>query len=299
MEITAIDATLGAVITDVDLATLDDGTWSQIHGAFLEYGLLAFPDQHLDEAAQGRFADRFGEPEQLSPRQQGASTFAIANTKPDGSVAKPDEYQFQILRGNEGWHTDSTYMPLASKAAMLAAIELPPQGAATEFADMRAAWDELDEATRAKLEELSAYHSLYYSQAQAGYNHATGVGYGLHDKGMPLRPVVKTHPETGRKSIYTGRHAFRIPGMSEEDSAALLDKLLNDACQAPRIYKHNWTVGDVVVWDNRCLMHRACPYDTSFPRVLRGSRIAGDRDTELAPTFADERAERFAPAVEE
>ena len=87
--------------------------------------------------------------------------------------------------------------------------------------------------------------------------------------------------------------------MSEEESEALLTELLEQACQPPRVYKHKWVVGDTVVWDNRCLMHRACPYDTSFPRVLRGSRIAGDRDTELAPTFADALAERFAPAVEE
>ena len=112
-------------------------------------------------------------------------------------------------------------------------------------------------------------------------------------KACPCAPF-KTHPETD--AIYTP-DAVRLSGMSEEESAT--QQLPNRACQAPRVYKHNWAVGDIVVWDNRCLMHRACPYDTSFPRVLRGSRIAGDRDTELAPTFADALAERFAPAVEE
>jgi alpha-ketoglutarate-dependent taurine dioxygenase len=286
---------MGATITDVDLANLDDETWAEIHSAFLDYGVLVFPDQHLSSNAQAAFAARFGEAEQLSPQQKGAS-IQISNKKPDGGLAQPDEYQYQILRGNEGWHTDSTYMPLASKAAMLTAIELPPEGGNTGFADMRAAWDALDADTQARLESLSAYHSLYYSQEQAGFNHTTDNLYGFHDKGAPLRPLIKRHPETGRKSIYTGRHAHNIPGLSLEASETLLHELLENACQAPRVYEHEWQVGDTVVWDNRCMMHRARPYDAAYARVLRGTRISGDPETELAPTFADERAEAFKPS---
>jgi len=291
-----IDATLGAVITDVDLAHLDDDTWREIHAAFLTYGVLVFPAQHLDEDAQARFAARFGEPERLSPKQKGANV-KISNQKADGSVARPEEYQYQILKGNEGWHTDSTYMPLASKVAMLSAVVLPTEGGETEFADMRAAWDDLDAATQTKLEQLSASHSLYYSQAKAGFVHGTDNFYGLHDKGAPLRAIVKTHSETGRRSIYTGRHAYGIPGMTDNESESLLQKLLEQACQPPRVYTHTWQVGDTVVWDNRCLMHRARPYDYSQTRVLRGTRIAGDEDAELAPTFADERANAFKPTT--
>jgi alpha-ketoglutarate-dependent taurine dioxygenase len=293
--VTPIDATLGAVITDVDLADLDDATWEEIHRAFLEYGVLVFPGQSLSEEAQGRFAVRFGDTEKLSPKQSGP-TIQFSNRKPDGTLAQPEEEQFRIMKGNEGWHTDSTYMPLASKAAMLMALEIPPEGGETEFADMRAAWDDLDDETQAKLEGLSAHHSLYYSQSRAGFTHKTDNLYGFHDKGAPLRPIVKTHPETGRKSIYTGRHAYGIPGMSAEESEALLTKLLDDACQPPRVYKHTWQVGDLVVWDNRCLMHRACPYDTNYPRALRASRISGEPDTELAPTVLDERADGFQPS---
>jgi alpha-ketoglutarate-dependent taurine dioxygenase len=296
MTITPLQATLGATITNVDLANLDDDTWADLYQAFLEYGVLVFPAQHLSEEAQGAFAHRFGATEKLSPRQTGPSV-AISNQKQDGSLAQPDEYHYQILRGNEGWHTDSTYMPLASKVAMLTAIKLPPEDGETEFADMRAAWDALDEQTQCRLEELSAYHSLYYSQSKAGYDHETDNLYGLHDKGAPLRPLIKTHPETGRKSIYTGRHAYGIPGMSDEESETLLRELLEDACQPPRVYSHTWQVGDTIVWDNRCLMHRARPYDTTCPRVLRGTRISGDMETELAPTFADERAEAFVPST--
>ena len=295
--VTPTDATIGAAITNIDLRKLDDDTWSNLYADFLKFGMLIFPEQNLSNDEQGEFAARFGEPEKLNPKQKGPNV-AISNQKADGSVAQPDEYQYQILKGNEGWHTDSTYMPLASKVAMLSARVLPPAGGETEFADMRAGWDALDEATQAKLEGLSAYHSLYYSQEQAGFKHETDHLYGLHDKGAPLRPIIKTHPETGRKSIYTGRHAYGIPGLSPEESEALLTKLLEDACQPPRVYRHTWTVGDLVVWDNRCLMHRACPFDESHPRVLRGTRIAGDPASELAPTFADERAEAFNPSSE-
>ena len=292
--VTPIDATLGAVVTDVKLGELDDAIWEEIHAAFLEYGMLVFPGQHMNDDEQDAFARRFGDIEQLNPQQIGANV-RISNAKPDGSVAKPDDYQFKVLRGNEGWHTDSTYMPLASKAAMLSAITVPPEGGETEFADMRAAWEALSPEMQAKLEGLEAYHSLYYSQERAGYQFNTDNIYGFHDKGAPLRAVVKVHPETGRKSLYTGRHAYNIVGMDPKESEALLDGLMEAACQPPRTYKHAWTPGDTVVWDNRCVMHRARPYDTSQARVLRGSRIAGDAATELAPTFADERADTFKP----
>ncbi|MHC4816147.1 MAG: TauD/TfdA dioxygenase family protein [Planctomycetota bacterium] len=296
LEITPTSATLGAVVTGVKLAELDDSTWKEIHAAFLEYGVLIFPGQHLDDEAQGAFAHRFGNIEKLSPRQTGP-TIQISNQRGDGKLAEPDSEQFKVLRGNEGWHTDSTYMPLASKAAMLAAIVVPPEGGETDFADMRAAWEALDAETQTRLEGLSAYHSLYYSQAQAGFTHTTDNLYGFHDKGAPLRPLIKEHPETGRKSIYTGRHAYGIPGLPEEESRQLLDELLENACQPPRTYRHHWQPGDLVVWDNRCLMHRACPYDRNQARILRGTRISGEPETELAPTFADERAAGFQPSA--
>ncbi len=294
--VTPTDATLGAVVTDVDLEALDDAAWREVHAAFLEHGLLIFPGQGPSEEAQGAFALRFGNIEKLSPKQN-TPTVRFSNQKPDGSLVQPTEEGFRLLKGNEGWHTDSTYMPLAAKAAMLMALVVPPSGGETEFADMRAAYDALDRETQEHLEGLSAYHSLYHSQAKAGFTHRTDHRYGFHDKGAPLRPVIKTHPETGRKSIYTGRHAYRIQGMDAAESEALLDKLMADACQPPRTYLHRWEVGDLVVWDNRCLMHRARPYDTRHPRMLRASRIAGEPETELAPTFRDPRAEAFNPTT--
>jgi len=294
--VTPIDATLGAVVTNVALADIDATTWQQIYAAFLTYGVLVFPGQHLDDKAQARFAARFGKLEQMSPKGE-TPTFPIANIKPDGTLTGEADEQYRILKGNEAWHTDSTYMPLVSKAAMLSAVVVPPQGGETEFADTRAAWDALEPARQRQLESLSAYHSFYYSQARQGYIHNTDQVYGFHDKGAPLRPIVKVHPETRRKSIYTGRHAHNIPGMTPAASEAFLDELLEWSCQPPRTYKHSWSVGDLVLWDNRCLMHRACPYDESQPRHMRGSRISGEPESELAPTFEDSRAAAFNPSA--
>ena len=284
-----VDATLGAVVTDVDLNAVDDAVWADIHAGFLRYGVLVFPAQHLGKEAQGVFAHRFGD------RMEGAATGRISNERRDGSIATAKDEAFRLQRGNEGWHIDSTYMPLAAKAGMLSALKVPPVGGQTEFADMRAAWQALDSAMQTKLEGLSAYHSLYRSQKKIGFVHKTDHLYGFHDKGAPLRPLVKQHPETGRKAIYAGRHAYDIAGMSAQESETFLAELMDWACKPPRIYSHNWQVGDLVVWDNRCIMHRAAEYDTSHPRVLQSSRISGDPATEMAPTFADPLAEDYQP----
>ncbi|NIP83364.1 MAG: hypothetical protein GWM90_30710, partial [Gemmatimonadetes bacterium] len=125
----------------------------------------------------------------------------------------------------------------------------------------------------------------------------TGDSYGYHTSGAPLRPLVKTHPVTGRRSLFIGRHAYRIPGMTDEEAEALLDRLLDRACRPPRTYTHRWRAGDVVMWDNRCVLHRARPYDDRQPRVLRHVRVAGEPASELAATGPDERADRFEPSA--
>lgn len=289
---TPLDATFGARVTDIDLANMSDGEWREVEAAFNEYGALVFPGQNLSEEAQIAFGERFGPIEILRP---GSKSAAISNVKPDGAVMTKEEKRYESLRGNEGWHTDSSYMPLAAKASCLAAIVTPSAGGETELADMRDAYDTLDEATLAEIQDLKAYHSLYASQAKAGFVFKTGQGYGFHTKGAPLRPLVKTHPDTGRKSLFVGRHAFRIPGMSDDDAQALLDRLLDHAVQSPRTYAHAWQPGDVMIWDNRCILHRACPYDYDEPRVMRHVRIAGDPATERVETGADERADAFEP----
>ena len=200
----------------------------------------------------------------------------------DGSLHEGDEYSERMLRGNEGWHTDSSFMPLAAKASVISAHVVPHDGGQTEWADMRAAYDALDDDTKEKIADLSAYHSLYFSQAKIGHDVEPGAGYGFHREPPPLRPLVKVHAETGRRALYIGRHAYGIPGLDEAESERLLTDLLAFACQAPRTYLHNWEAGDIVVWDNRCVLHRARPYDYSAARVMRHTRIAGDPQSELA-----------------
>lgn len=293
--ISPIDASFGALVTGVNLADLGEDTWHKIENAFHEFAMLVFPGQHLSDEEQSSFGMRFGNIEQLVAGVDMKSV-PLSNQRPDGSIIESSSHVFQTLRGNEGWHTDSSYMPLASKVAMLAAITIPPEGGETQWADMRAAYDALNEDTLKKIENLAAYHSLYQSQADAGYVVKTGAGYGYHTKGAPLRPLVKTHPVTGRKSLFIGRHAYNIPGMEPDESKKLLTQLLTDACQPPRTYQHSWVPGDLVLWDNRCVLHRARPYDTSQVRIVRTTRIAGDPDHELVETGADARADGFEPS---
>ncbi len=296
LTITPLDATFGATITDIDLANMDDATWHRVEDAFHEYAVLIFPGQNLVSEAQVAFANRFGEIELLRADSD-AKAVSISNQKRDGSVLKPEDFRYQTLRGNEGWHTDSSYMPLAAKASVLSAQVVPPAGGETAWADMRAAYDALDDDRKDRIKDLSAYHSLYQSQAKAGYVIETGAGYGYHNKGAPLRPLVKTHPVTGRKSLFIGRHAYRIPGLDDGEAQALLDDLVDFACQPPRTYAHSWQPGDVIIWDNRCVLHEARPYDYSEARVMRHTRVAGDPASELATTGPDERASGFEPSA--
>ncbi len=289
-----LESTLGARVMDIDLGRMSETDGEAVLEAFHEYGALVFSGQDITDAEQVAFGRRFGEIELL---RGGEEAVPISNRRPDGTAMTPDEKRYQSLRGNEAWHTDSSYMPLAAKASVLAAQVVPPQGGETALADMRAAYDALDPATQEKIAGLSAYHSLYVSQAKAGFEFRTGDGYGYHTKGAPLRPLVKTHPITGRKSLFIGRHAYRIPGMDDDDAQALLDSLLVHACRPPRVYTHHWQPGDVLIWDNRCVLHRACPYNYADLRVLRHVRIAGDPASELAETGPDERADAFEPSA--
>ena len=294
--ITPLDASFGAVVTDVKIANMNATEWQAVEDAFHQYAALVFPGQHPSEDDQIAFGQRFGNIELLRPDPT-KKAVPITNLKEDGTPYTKEEFRFKTLRGNEGWHTDSSYMPLAAKASILAAIQVPSKGGETALSDMRSAYDKLDEVTKGKIDGLSAYHSLYQSQAKNGFTFKTGDGYGYHTKGAPLRPLVKTHPVTGRKSLFIGRHAYEIPGMSIKDGQALLDDLLEFAVRPPRVYAHQWQPGDVMMWDNRCILHRACPYDHSEIRIMRHVRVAGEVESELVETGRDNLAEDFQPSA--
>ena len=213
----------------------------------------------------------------------------ISNVKKDGSVRVEDDSDgvIQILKGNMGWHCDSTYMAVQAKGAVFTAHVVPEEGGETGWADLRAGYDALSEEQKQRISGLAAYHSLYHSQNKAGFKPTEGgdySGYGFHDQAPSLRPLVKVHPETQRPSLLIGRHAFGIPGLSEQASADLLEELLAITCQPERVYHHHWQAGDAVLWDNRCLLHRACPWDMRQPRVMYHARIAGDPASESALT---------------
>jgi alpha-ketoglutarate-dependent taurine dioxygenase len=280
MRIEPLDATLGAVVTGIRLADLRDDEWHAIEEAFHERAVLLFPGQHLSSDEQVAFARRFGEIEELYP---GYDAVPISTIDREGHVMAPDHPVMQVVRGNQGWHTDSTYMPVSAKASVLSAQVVPAEGGQTEWADMRAAYDALDDATRARIAALRAHHAISYSQARAGFD--TSFGYGM-DVEPQLRPLVKVHPATGRPALFIGRHAHAILGLDADESEALLDELLAFACQPPRRYRHEWEPGDVVVWDNRCVLHRACEWDLAEPRVMRHTRVAGDPATESSLTAA-------------
>jgi alpha-ketoglutarate-dependent taurine dioxygenase len=282
LTIEPVDATFGAVVTGFSIAELDDETFRALYAAWLEYALLIFPGQHLTREQQIAFAKRFGPLE--------FEMTAISNVKEDGTLRleKDNDDRMKILKGNMGWHCDSTYMPVQAKGAVFCAEEVPTIGGHTGFADMRAAYDALDEATRARIEGLAAHHSLHYSQSKLGHDtskdRADGEysGYGFHNGPVPLRPLVKTHPETGRKSLLIGRHAHNIPGMDGTESERFLEGLVAFACRRPRTWHHDWRPGDAVLWDNRCLLHQATPWDMTQRRVMWHSRIAGDPTSEAA-----------------
>ncbi len=279
-EIEPLDATFGAVVTGVELRSIDEPAFEALHETWLEYALLIFPGQFLSIAEQNAFARRFGPLE--------FEAVAFSNVDSEGRILDdPGHDVVKSLRGNEGWHHDSTYMPLQAKGSVFTAEVVPSRGGATGWADMRAAYEALDSATRKRLGGLQAYHSLYYSQGRSGYMPTKNSGggydmYGFHDLEPSLRPLVKVHPETGRPNLLIGRHAYGIVGMDDDESEAFLDGLNDEACRPPRIHHHHWTVGDAALWDNRRLMHRGTPFDMTEPRRMWHTRIAGDPASELA-----------------
>jgi alpha-ketoglutarate-dependent taurine dioxygenase len=207
--------------------------------------------------------------------------------KADGTLRSGDHDDvMKVLKGNMFWHADSTYMPVQAKGAVFSAEIVPEEGGETGWADMRAAYDALPPAMKDTIAPMSAHHSLRYSQAKLGHKPREGSeysGYGFHDGPVPLRPLVKTHPETGRKSLLIGRHA---PQHSRHHRAAVGVSAFRSSCASPARarapYHHRWTAGEAVIWDNRCLLHRAMPWDMTKPRVMWHSRIAGDPASEAA-----------------
>ena len=282
MEIRPSAATLGAVVTDVRLNRLTDVQWRQIEDAFHQHAVLVFAGANLTEAEHIAFSRRFGPLERtLSQRTARQEISLLSNVARDGAVAKADEPLGLFLKGNRYWHTDSSFKKVGAKVSLLRAVTVPDTGGDTEWADMRAAWDVLDAAAKERLLSLRAVHSYAWSQGKVG-----GVRLLKKRELAALPPVehplVRTHPATGRKSLFIGRHVRSISGMDDEAAQALLARLTKRACRPPRVFRHAWAAGDIVAWDNRCVLHRGHPWPFDQPRVMKRTTVAGDGDNPWA-----------------
>ncbi len=278
-----LERSFGARVSDITLKEITENEMQQLYKLWLEHALLIFPAQNLTNEEQVVFAKRFGNLEfDLSP---------ISNVRTDGTVRDPnDDDIVKSLRGNMEWHHDSTYMPIQAKGAVFTAHVVPRKGGETGWADCRASYAALDQDMKDKIDELSAYHSYEFSQKDR-YGHKSKDisefnSYGFDIDPKPLRPLVKTHPETGTKCLTIGRHIHRIPGMTDSEAQKLAKDLEEFTTENQFwTYHHSWEVGDAVIWDNRCLMHQASPWDLTEPRTMYHSRIEGNAITEAASNY--------------
>jgi alpha-ketoglutarate-dependent 2,4-dichlorophenoxyacetate dioxygenase len=254
-------------VGDIDLSRhIEAADQEAVKEAFARYAVLIFPDQHLSQDQHLDFARHFGplettialhrKDEPLRIRQEFAD---VSNLNSKSDVWGKESRQRLFQMGNRLWHTDSSFKRLPARASLLYARSIPPIGGHTEFADERAAYDALPEETKRRLESLVAEHSIFHSRARLGFTNFSDE----ERQAMPPVPqvLVRTIPESGRKSLYLASHAGRILGMSENDGRALIDELVAHATQRQFVYTHRWRVHDLVIWDNRCTMHRGTDFD--------------------------------------
>ena len=283
MKVEPLDRSFGAKIYDLSLPNLEKDQITELYSLWLEYALLIFPNQNLSNDQQIKFAKNFGALEfDLSP---------ISNVRNDGSIRDAtDDDIVKSLRGNMEWHHDSTYMPIQAKGAVFTAHKVPSKGGETGWADMRAAYQGLSQSMKDKIDDLSAYHSYEWSQKERFGHKDAKVSefnsYGFDIDPKPLRPIVKTHNETGVKCLTIGRHINKIPGMTDQEAQNFARELEEPAgSKEDWVYHHAWEVGDAVIWDNRCLMHQAGMWDLSEGRIMYHSRIEGDPISEAASNY--------------
>lgn len=195
----------------------------------------------------------------------------ISNLAPGNTLLPPDDRKRLFSLGNRLWHSDSSYKKIPARYSALCAHVIPPDGGDTEIADMRAAWDMLDVKSRNRIKDLVAEHSRVFSKGTLGFTFTESE---LRDFEPVRQPLVRTHPQSGRHSLFLSSHAGRIVGMPQVEALMLLRDLTEHATQREFVYRHHWRVGDLVMWDNQCTMHRARPYeDQVYPRDLRRTTL--------------------------
>lgn len=288
-----------AEVGDVDLADeLSPDDWRTIEDAYHRYSVLIFPDQQLDHDAHGTFAARFGDIDHSMQKNMDVADARlpsqiadVSNLAADGSLMTNDNRLIDFSRGNQLWHTDSSFKPVPANASCLYLKSIPPVGGHTEFADMRAAWDSLEPELQTEISGRIALHSIATSRSRMGFE--------MTEQERATWPTVpqamaRTHRVTGRRSIYIASHAGEVIGLGSEESEALLSTLMDHATQRQFVYTHRWRPNDLVIWDNRCTMHRGRPYDD-----LRWPRDAGRATSlDIGPTWQQEGLDLPAAMVE-
>jgi alpha-ketoglutarate-dependent 2,4-dichlorophenoxyacetate dioxygenase len=254
-----------------------------IHAGMDRYAVLVFhgrpvtPEQHMAfTLALGPIEQAIGTG--LRENYRLPTVFAdVSNLDQDERVFERTNRTRLFALGNRLWHSDSSFKPIPAKYSLLHAYRIPSRGGNTEFADMRAAWDVLDPETQAACEGLICEHSQLYSRQILGFTDFTDEE---RERFAPVRQVlVRTHPVTGRKSLYLSSHAGGIVGWPVPEARAFLRDLVEHATQRQFVYSHRWRVGDLVMWDNRQAMHRARPFPEHEPRDVRRTTLAGERPT--------------------
>ena len=264
----------------------------EIEAGMDRYAVLVFHDQDITDEQQLQFASNFGPKENtkggtVTKKADYRLTSGLADVSNLGKDGKPlprDHRTHLFNLGNCLWHSDSSFRPIPAKFSLLSARVVNPIGGNTEFADMRAAYDALDDAAKAEIEDMICEHSLMYSRGTLGF-----LDYSEEEKQMfkpVLQRLVRTHPVHGRKSLYLSSHAGGIVGMTMPEARVLLRDLNEHATQPEFVYVHKWKLHDLVMWDNRQTVHRVRRYDQSQPRDMRRATVAGD-----TPTVAQQAAE--------
>jgi taurine dioxygenase len=267
---------LGAEIQGVELARgVDDEVFRAVYDAFLRYQVLLFGAQELPPAKQVEFARHFGEVQIHVMNQYHADgypeLYRLSNLDEQGNPTgqHPD-------KGTLAWHTDGSWRPVTGQATILYAEIIPQEGGETHFCDMYGAYERLSPQWKARIAGLRAVHNLDFSRTR---RHGEDPMTEAQRREVPPvdHPVVRTHPETGRKCLFLGDHAEYIVGMDYAAGRALIEELNTLAVHRDLTYEHHWSPGQLILWDNRCLMHRATDYDPSKQRrVIRRCTVLGE-----------------------
>ncbi|HEV3348859.1 MAG TPA: TauD/TfdA family dioxygenase [Methylomirabilota bacterium] len=265
-----------AEVGPVDLKTVrDETTLARIRSGMDEFAVLVFRDQiwsdveHLDFAQRldGRLHTKLGISALQKNRLGNEALGDISNLDESGEIMKSDNRRRMYGLGNRLWHTDASFQDPPGRYSMLSAKVVPPVAADTEFADMRAAHDALPEDERARLEGLRVHHSIAYSRQTLGFEFSENEQEALQGA---IHPLVRTIPRSNRRSLYLASHASRIIDWPVPEGRLLLRELIEHATQPRFVYRHQWRVGDLVIWDNRATMHRARPFDDArYRREMR------------------------------